>query len=575
MPLPPLTPKQGLVLPAFIILVLYFTYNRFFRKKRPYPFPPGPPGRFLIGNAGQLSVDHPERDYMRWGKEYDSDVIYTQVMGQPMVCLNSFEAATELLDRRGANYCDRPRFKLFEVMGWGLTLTFLRWGPQFKLHRRLFQNTFAQSNVKAFRSIQQHEARKAVQALVRDPTDWEELTLLMTTSIIFRIAFGQEVADKDSPYCEMAAAANDATTNGGIAGSTLVDVFPLARFLPQWLCPSAPLRHAHASRPAIQRIHAVPWEANMRDIEDGTAEPSFMRTHVEKYRDAIEKGEETDATLADIQGATGAVFIAGGNSTWGTVLSCMLFLTKYPKIQARIAAEIDTVLSSPPTTSSSHAAEQQEGREAAGERQEDGEAAKDRIRLPTFADRPRLRCVDNFVMEAMRCLPLNPLVIPHRSLRDDVYRGMFIPAGTTVFANAAAMAVDPATYRNPHVFDPDRYNDDDDEDGTESSSQGTAEEEEEEEERGGRGEPYPYGNFGFGRRRCPGNWLALASVHIFLSTLLAVFRLEAARDEATGAEKVPVPEVSVGLGGHPRRFKCRAVVRNERMARLLLEGGRG
>ena len=70
MPLPPLAPKQGLVLPAFIILVLYFTYNRFFREKRPYPFPPGPPGWFFIGNAGQLSVDHPERDYMRWGKEY-------------------------------------------------------------------------------------------------------------------------------------------------------------------------------------------------------------------------------------------------------------------------------------------------------------------------------------------------------------------------------------------------------------------------------------------------------------------------------------------------------------------------
>ncbi|KAI5921147.1 cytochrome p450 monooxygenase [Camillea tinctor] len=565
MNIPLLTPKQGLVLPAFIIFAVYFTYNRLFRKKCPYPFPPGPPGRFLIGNAGQLSVDHPDRDYIRWGEEYDSDVIYTEVMGQSMVCLNSFEAATELLDRRGANYCDRPRFKLFEVMGWGLTLTFLRWGSQFKLHRRLFQNTFAQSNVKAFRPIQQHEARKAVRALVRDPSDWEELTLLMTTSVIFRIAFGQEIVNKESPYCEMAAAANDATTNGGIAGSTLVDVFPPARFLPQWLCPSAPLRHAHASRPAIQRIHSVPWEANMRDIEEGTAEPSFMRTHVEKYRDMVEKGENTDITLADIQGATGAVFIAGGNSTWGTVLSCMLFLTKYPKIQARIAAEIDAVLSSPPTQSP-HATRQREEEEVAEEKPKD-EEMKDGIRLPTFEDRPRLRCLDNFVMETMRCLPLNPLVIPHRSLRDDVYRGMFIPAGTTVFANAAAMAVDPATYRNPHVFDPDRYNNHNDAD----NSKGKAEESEEE-EKGGRGEPYPYGNFGFGRRRCPGNWLALASVHIFLSTLLAVFRLEMVRDEATGAEKVPVPEVSVGLGGHPRRFECKAVIRNERMARLLLDG---
>lgn len=32
-----------------------------------------------------------------------------------MISLNSVKAATDLLDRRGANYCDRPRFTLFEV----------------------------------------------------------------------------------------------------------------------------------------------------------------------------------------------------------------------------------------------------------------------------------------------------------------------------------------------------------------------------------------------------------------------------------------------------------------------------
>ncbi len=32
-----------------------------------------------------------------------------------MVCLNSMQAATDLLDKRGSNYCDRPRFALFEV----------------------------------------------------------------------------------------------------------------------------------------------------------------------------------------------------------------------------------------------------------------------------------------------------------------------------------------------------------------------------------------------------------------------------------------------------------------------------
>jgi cytochrome P450 len=394
-------------------------------------------------------------------------------------------------------------------MGWGLTLTFLRWGPQFKLHRKLFQNTFTQSNVKTFRPIQEHECRKAVRSLIRDPEDWKDVTLLLTTSIIFRIAFGQEITDKNSPYCAMSKAANDATTNGGIAGATLVDIFPPARFLPGWLNFSAPLKHARESRPAIQTIHSKPWEANMKDIEAGTAAPSFMQSNWEKYKEAERSGKSQELTVADIKGATGAVFIAGGNSTWGTILANMLFLTKYPEIQKQVQAEIDALVGA------------------------DGEP-----RMPTFEDREQLKCLDNFMMETMRCLPLNPLVIPHKSLKDDVYEGMFIPAGTTVFANTTAMTTNPETYQDPQKFDPERYN---------------------------RGEPYPSGNFGFGRRKCPGNWLALASVYMFLATFLATsfffffffFFLE------TWANSLSYR--------HPAPFECKLKVRSPKMAKLLMQ----
>ncbi|KAI1851878.1 hypothetical protein JX266_002731 [Neoarthrinium moseri] len=511
---PPVDPVLVLVGTALLASALCLVYPRRLRRNSPYPLPPGPPGKFLVGNLGQLSIDHPEQDYIRWGKQYGSDVIYTNVLGQHMICLNSAKAATDLLDRRGANYCDRPRFTLFEVMGWGLTLTFLRWGPQFKLHRRLFQNTFTQSNVKTFRSIQLHESRKAVRSLVHDPTDWQEITLLLTTSIIFRIAFGQEITDKESPYCDMSKAANNATTNGGIAGSTLVDIFPLARFIPNWFNPSAPLRHARASRTAIQTIHNEPWEANIKDIEAGNAAPSFMQMYWQKYKENEKAGKQQEMTMADIKGATGAVFIAGGNSTWGTILSNLLFLTKYPERQRKVQEEIDSLLD-----------------------------AGEQPRLPTFEDRERLKRLDNFMMETMRCLPLNPLVIPHKSLEDDVYEGMFIPAGTTVFANTTAMTTDPDTYQEPDKFDPERYT---------------------------RGEPYPSGNFGFGRRKCPGNFLALASVYMFLATFLAAFELEQVIGE-DGKPKVPEPGVSIGLGGHPAPFECTLKVRRPDIAELLMQ----
>lgn len=106
-------PRAVFVIPL-LLLFIWLCYAVLFRKRSPYPLPPGPPGRFLVGNLGQLS-GHPEQDYIRWGKQYNSDVIHLKVMGQHVIGLNSVKAATDLLDYRGANYCDRPRFTLFEM----------------------------------------------------------------------------------------------------------------------------------------------------------------------------------------------------------------------------------------------------------------------------------------------------------------------------------------------------------------------------------------------------------------------------------------------------------------------------
>lgn len=45
----------------------------------------------------------------------ESDVLSFNILGQPVIVLNSVKAASELLEKRGANYSDRPRFVLFEM----------------------------------------------------------------------------------------------------------------------------------------------------------------------------------------------------------------------------------------------------------------------------------------------------------------------------------------------------------------------------------------------------------------------------------------------------------------------------
>jgi cytochrome P450 len=103
----------------------------------------------------------------------DSDIVYFNVLGNHLVVLNSQHVAKEILDKRGAIYQDRPRFVLFDVMGWGLTLTFMKYGPRFKLHRSNLQTSFTKTAITNYRPIQEDEARKAVSRILRKPAAYE------------------------------------------------------------------------------------------------------------------------------------------------------------------------------------------------------------------------------------------------------------------------------------------------------------------------------------------------------------------------------------------------------------------
>jgi len=123
---------ETLVAVLLAIILWKIPSSILFTKKTPYPLPPGPKGEPVLGHLRVVPSDKPENAYAKWSKEYsenrptismiidvnagsDSDVLYFNILGQPVVVLNSVQAAVDLLDKRGSNYCDRPRFVLFEV----------------------------------------------------------------------------------------------------------------------------------------------------------------------------------------------------------------------------------------------------------------------------------------------------------------------------------------------------------------------------------------------------------------------------------------------------------------------------
>ncbi|KFA72636.1 hypothetical protein S40288_03358 [Stachybotrys chartarum IBT 40288] len=517
--------NQYMLLAVAVLAILPFLYRRLHQPKG-LPLPPGPPGEPLIGHLRIIPVDHPEYDYTRWGKQYNSDILHFSMLGRSIIVLNSVESARQLMDKRGANYADRPRFVLFEVMGWGVTLTFLRWSPRFKLHRKLLQQSFTQSACKAYRPIQEEEAYRAAKAILERPNEWELLLRQFSQAVVLRVGFGINVQERDDPFVKMAIEVEDATGQGGVPAGSLVDFFPSLRYVPSFLSPIsrhlAPLAHARRTKPTIQRLHDAPWAAAEPSIRSKSAtQPSFMNSHFTRYLANEAEGKPNECTIGDIKGAAGAISIAGGNTTWSTIIVCILNLILHPDVQARARAEVDEVI----------------GRDENG----------DIVRLPNFEDRPKMKWLECILQETTRWMPLSPLGVPHATLAEDTYKGYRIPAGSIVYANAWAMSRDENVYSSPDEFAPERY-------------LPLTE--------GGRAEPLPDGPFGFGRRVCPGQYFALSGVYIIMATLLATMNMSCPLDQ-DGKEVKPDVTFSNGLSGVPNSFGCSFTPRSGRSKELL------
>ena len=483
------------------------------RRPRTPPSPPEPPGEPVLGHLRIIPVDNPEYAYMRWSQEYNSDILSFRVLGQSVIVLNSVRMAVDLLDKRGSNYCDRPRFILFEVMGWRKTLTFLRWGPVFRKHRKILQRSFQKSNILQYRQLQEREAAVLIQGLRERPAEWEIILRRFSTAVIMEIAFGIKIENDNDPFIQVATDASYALGHGGAPAGTLVDFFPFLKFLPSFFHDRS-LKFAKSWKWAIRKLHDEPYQAVILSNEKGE---SLIHQLLRQQKDEVRRGAVPDLSEEDIKGAAGAVYAAGQDTIWSTLIVFVLNMVLHPAIQER----------------GQHAVDEAVGRD----------------RLPTFEDRSSLQYVDYIVQEVLRWCPVSPLGVPHRSLEDDIYEGYLIPAGTLIYANARAMTHDERVYREPNTFDPDRYIP---------------------VEEGGRGEPFPNGQFGFGRRICVGKHLAEASVWIVVATILSTVNVEKAID-AEGHEITPRVELTNGLTSHPKKFPCRILSRDAVASNINIE----
>ncbi|ESK94311.1 cytochrome p450 [Moniliophthora roreri MCA 2997] len=473
---------------AFALTTLVVVLWKAIAAKRHPPYPPGPPSEPIIGHMRVIPAKDIGEHFHEWAKEY-GEIMHLHCLGRNMIVLDSVEAATELLEKRGAIHSCRPKFTVFGLMGWSSALTLLQYGKRFLKHRRMLHEFLNQHTCLDYIPIQTEEARSLVMRLADEPDRFAHHLNRFSAAVILRVSYGQRIETDDDPFLEMAEDVSRAVNNAGPPGNTLVDFFPSLSHLPSWFPGTYYANYARRWSYKIRRLHTYPIDLVQEQLKKGTAEDSFAKS----YLTALEAPEADDEDhLEDIMGAAGVMYGAGSDTTCSALNVFVLLMTLHPEYQRNAQEEIDTVIGS--------------------------------NRLPEYSDRSSLPYLECIVQETLRWYPVVSVGVPHRAMEDDMYKGFFIPRGSLIFANLRGMSLDEKTYSDPHQFNPSRFL---------PSPQG-------------KGEPYFEHVWGFGRRICIGQHFANASLWLAMATMLSTLNITKAKD-ANGEEITPKVAFTSGL----------------------------
>ncbi|KAL0953294.1 hypothetical protein HGRIS_004543 [Hohenbuehelia grisea] len=502
---------------AFLIVVTVGVLYRVYSRRGLPPLPPGPAmysfPLWSTSHETGSSRAYSWLTYAKW-RETFGDLIYLNVFGNPLLILNSASSARDLLDKRSAVYSSRPtRTMQAELMGFDFLFSGMQYGPMYREHRAMFQKYFQPRQIREYHPILLKHASTLVLNLSHNPKILEHHLRRTSAAVIIEICYGHHVADQGDEYVTLADEALSALNNSAIFGSYLVDYVPMLKHLPSWMPGAGFKRQAQQWRQLATKMLNYPFDKVKANLVAGTAEACLLTQELSDVW--VTQGTQGIRKEAMVKNVGASAYSAGVDTTMSTLMSFFLAMTLHPEIQAEAQRDIDSVVPGD--------------------------------RLPTFSDRSELPVVDRIMWELFRWNPSANIALAHLSTEDDEYRGWRIPKGTTVLANIWSMLHDEEQYPNPQTFDPSRYL---------------------KQEQAGRSiNPVPELAFGFGRRICPGRFLALDSIWIIIATVLSVYEITKARDTA-GNVLEPQVSYTSGLISRPKTFPFRLVPRASRSALL-------
>ncbi|KAJ3489926.1 hypothetical protein NLI96_g1779 [Meripilus lineatus] len=352
------------ILLSFIVAAIAASY---FRPSRA-PLPPGPRGFITsLSRRDLFRVFH--QYYQRYGP-----IISVKTTRGPLVIIAGYQAAVDVMQKRGSDLADRPYSVSAMMVSKDLRVLNMGVGERLKRLRRIMHFQMQPSVANTYQPIQYVHAKNFMLDLLHSPDQHLQHARRYAASAIMSITYGKttptQYTDPEVVAIQIVA---DRIAAMLPVGNGWVDRFPFLRFLPI---------------PEVMRLRRYHHEelllfSSLRDavrkrIEDKEHVPPNVLTRL------WDNQQEYHITDDELTYLAGSMFGAGSDTTASALGFVIMAAALFPKEWARVQAQIDSVVG--------------------------------HSRLPTFEDYDELPLVTSFVLESYRWRPVSPSGIPETML---------------------------------------------------------------------------------------------------------------------------------------------------------------
>ncbi|GLJ11716.1 hypothetical protein SUGI_0175270 [Cryptomeria japonica] len=462
----------------FAILLFFLRLFCIYRRQNcSSRLPPGPFAWPLIGNLHQLGK-LPHRSLEELAKKY-GPIMSLQLGYFPAIVVSSPEMAKEFLKNYDLAFASRSPSAAGKYLAYNYkSLPLAPYGAYWRLVRRIcVTELLGAKRLESFRFVREEEVSAAMSSIWENSrhgavaVNVSKAVTSLTSAIIWRILAGTKFSDEDLVGREKEFIAMVHEVTGTIAAINIGDFIPYI----DWM-------DLQGIKKRMKNAHAF-FDGVMQKIIDEHVNLRQSQTvAVKDILDVLlEMAESGDMTINDIKSIIFVLFIAGIETTATSLEWSMSEMVRNSHIAKKLQQEIESVV------------------------------GKDRpVRESDLGGMEYLQCVTK---ESLRLYPPGPLLLPRESTETCIVgaQRFVIPKKTRLVVNVWAIGRDPAIWKDPLTFKPERFIVKDiDIKGRDS-------------------EMLPFGS---GRRGCPGAAIALGSMELALAQLMHCFDWRSEGDPA-------------------------------------------